>query len=320
MTVYMMYPPPRNITARAVEKLLIWIILSTVRAADKIPVSGGVYEEIHCVGPCALLAFSLVGCSGSAKVKTGLAVNTSISSSKDRRGGRRRQRAGGFRRRRRHRGRKRQNRRACKLDTAQSKVAVTADGKISTPLDTEFKTKQERGTDYGMKGASGIGKEWYEQADAFAAYCVGKTVDQIKGIAVNEEGAPADAELASSVTMQVASYIDAVAKAVENARDLGAKASDTLGLGVSTSIAGSTEPTADAAGNVQFYSHYTVTTLDKRGKITSCAIDASQTNIGFDTTGKITTDLASEFNTKNELGYDYNMKGVSGIGKECSSG
>ena len=262
-----------------------------------------------------LLAFSLVGCSGNAKVKTGLAVITSISSSKDAAAD-----AQG-------------NAQAdsvvvavtvdasgkivaCKLDTAQSKVAIAADGKISTPLDTEFKTKQELGTDYGMKGVSGIGKEWYEQADAFAAYCVGKTIDQIKGIAVNEEGAPTDAELASSVTMHVTSYIDAVAKAVENAKDIGAKATDSLGLGISTSIAKSTEPTADAAGNVQFYSHYTADTLDKSGKITSCAVDASQTNITFDTTGKITTDLASEFKTKNELGYDYNMKGVSGIGKE----
>ena len=262
-----------------------------------------------------LLAFSLIGCSGNAKVKTGLAVITSISSSKDAAAD-----AKG-------------NAQAdsvvvavtvdtngkivaCKLDTAQSKVAITADGKISTPLDTEFKTKLELGTDYGMKGVSGIGKEWYEQADAFAAYCVGKTVDQIKGIAVNEEGAPTDAELASSVTMHVTSYIDAVAKAVENAKDIGAKATESLGLGISTSIAKSTESTADAAGNVQFYSHYTAETLDKSGKITSCAVDASQTNITFDTTGKITTDLASEFKTKNELGYDYNMKGVSGIGKE----
>lgn len=262
-----------------------------------------------------LLAFSLVGCSGNAKVKTGLAIITSISSSKDATAD-----AEG-------------NAQAdsvvvavtvdangkivaCKLDTAQSKVGITADGKISTPLDTEFKTKQELGTDYGMKGVSGISKEWYEQADAFAAYCVGKTADQIKGIAINEEGSPTDAELASSVTMHVTSYIDAVAKAVGNAVDLGAKASDTLGLGISTTIAKSTEASADAAGNVQFYSHYTATTLDKNGKITSCAVDASQTNITFDTTGKITTDLASEFKTKNELGYDYNMKGVSGIGKE----
>ncbi len=262
-----------------------------------------------------LLAFSLVGCSGNAKVKTGLAVITSISSSKDAAAD-----AEG-------------NAQAdsvvvavtvdasgkivaCKLDTAQSKVAITADGKISTPLDTQFKTKQELGTDYGMKGASGIGKEWYEQADAFAAYCVGKTVDQIKGITVNEEGAPTDAELASSVTMHVTSYIDAVAKAVGNAVDIGAKASDTLGLGISTTIAKSTEASADAAGNIQFYSHYTAATLDKNGKITSCAVDASQTNVTFDTAGKITTDLASEFKTKNELGYDYNMKGVSGIGKE----
>ena len=37
-----------------------------------------------------------------------------------------------------------------------------------------------------MRGNSGIGKEWNEQANAFAEYIVGKTVDEVKGIAVKK--------------------------------------------------------------------------------------------------------------------------------------
>ena len=204
----------------------------------------------------------------------------------------------------------------CKIDTAQTKIAFTAAGAIATPLDSVIKSKQELGTDYGMKGASPIGKEWYEQADALAAYVVGKTVDEVKAIPLNEEGAPTGADLVSSVTIHANGYIEAIVKAVANAKDLGAKAGDTLGLGVTTSIANSKDAAADAEGLAQAYSHYTATTFGKDGKITSCYIDASQTNINISVEGKITTDLASSFKTKNELGPEYGMKGASPIGKE----
>jgi hypothetical protein len=69
-----------------------------------------------------------------------------------------------------------------------------------------------------MKGVSGIGKEWFEQAASLAQYVTGKTIDQVKGIAVNEEGAPSDAELASSVTMQVTDMLGVIEKAVVNAK------------------------------------------------------------------------------------------------------
>ena len=55
---------------------------------------------------------------------------------------------------------------SCKIDVAQNKVPVNADGSFDTSL--TFKSKQELGTDYGMTPASPIGKEWNEQADAFA--------------------------------------------------------------------------------------------------------------------------------------------------------
>ena len=59
-----------------------------------------------------------------------------------------------------------------------------------------------------MKKASAIGKEWYEQADAYAANLVGKTADEVKGI---EAGA---ADLAASCTMGVDAMNEAVIRAM----------------------------------------------------------------------------------------------------------
>ena len=197
----------------------------------------------------------------------------------------------------------------CKIDVAQTHIAFDTTGAITTALDTAFKSKQELKGDYGMKSASKIGKEWYEQADAFAAYVVGKSVDEIKGIALSSEGEPSGADLTSSVTIHAGDFIAAVVKAVANAQDLGAKATDTLGLGVSTTISSSTNAAADKDGVAQAYSTYTATTFDKSSKITSCYIDESQTNIGISAAGKITTDLKKSFQTKNELGYRVQHEG-----------
>ncbi len=205
---------------------------------------------------------------------------------------------------------------ACKIDAAQTKINFSAEGKIVTPLDTVFKTKQEKKEEYGMKKASGIQKEWNEQADAFAAYVTGKTLAEVKGIALNEENRPADAELSSSVTIHVNDLIAAVEKAVSNAQDLGAKSGDKLGLGIVTTIDKSTDAAADKDGLAQAYSTYTAVSFGADGKITSSIIDASQSNVNYNASGKLTTDKNTEVKTKNELGEAYGMKKASGIQKE----
>ncbi len=202
------------------------------------------------------------------------------------------------------------------IDTAQTKINFSKEGKLTTDVAGEFKSKQELGTEYGISKVSTIGKEWNEQANALAEYVVGKTVEEIKGIAVTEEGVPTDDDLASSVTIKIGGYIDGIEKAVANAQDLGAKSSDKLGLGVSTSIAKSKDAAADAEGVAQAYTYYTATTFDADGKITSCAIEASQSDVKFTTEGKITTDLTAPLKSKIELGDEYGMKKVSKIGKE----
>lgn len=204
----------------------------------------------------------------------------------------------------------------CVIDAAQTPVEFDATGKITTPLDTAYQTKNELGDAYGMKGASSIGKEWNEQAAFFADYVVGKTIEEVDGIALDETGLATDEEILAGITVHIAPLIAAIDKAVANATDLGAKEGDTLGLGVMTNVARSTDATADADGLAQAYSTYAVATKDADGIITSAIIDASQANITFDTAGKLTVDLAATFETKDVIGDDYGMKAASSIGKE----
>ena len=66
---------------------------------------------------------------------------------------------------------------ACRIDVAQNKMDVTG-GAVDTAK--TFKTKMELGSEYGMAGiidnnGDGVMKEWFEQADAYVKYVVGKT-------------------------------------------------------------------------------------------------------------------------------------------------
>jgi len=203
----------------------------------------------------------------------------------------------------------------CVLDVAQTKINFNTAGELTTPADNLFKTKHELGAEYGMKGASAIGKEWNEQADAFVSYVKGKTVEEVMSIALDEEGHATVPDLTASVTIKLGDYVEAIEKAVANAQDLGASATDKLGLGVVTTM-GKSANAGEKEGLAQAYSTYLVVTKDADGKVTSSIIDASQSNVKFDTTGKITSDLTAALQTKNELGENYGMKGASKIGKE----
>lgn len=203
----------------------------------------------------------------------------------------------------------------CVIEAVQSKINFDASGKLITPKDTVFRTKTELGKGYGMKKASKLGKEWNEQAAALAKYVTGKTVNEIKTIAVDAGKHPIGSDLKTSVTMSIGGYIDAIEKAVALAQDLGASASDELGLGVVTNMSHSVNAGAKP-GLAEAYSTYVAITKDSKGKITSCLINASQGKVNFNKSGKITTDLKARVKSKNELGGAYGMKKVSKIGKE----
>ncbi len=86
----------------------------------------------------------------------------------------------------------------CYIDTAQNKMGFTAEGKAV--IKEDFQTKKELGEKYGMKAASGIGKEWDEQAAALEEYVIGKTAEEVAGIAVDDTTKPTDVDLVAGVT------------------------------------------------------------------------------------------------------------------------
>jgi hypothetical protein len=204
----------------------------------------------------------------------------------------------------------------CVIDAVQAKINFDDKGRLKTPAETTFKTKRELGEEYGMKKASGIGKEWFEQAEAFAAYVEGMTADEVKNIKVDEQNYPTQADLKSSVTISVGGFIEGIEKAVSTAQEGGASESDKLSLGIVTDMKKSVGAESEKAGLAQVYFTFAAVTRDAGGKVTACILDAVQANVNFDAKGKITTDLSEKPQTKNELGESYGMKETSGIKKE----
>ncbi len=203
-----------------------------------------------------------------------------------------------------------------KIDSIQAKINFAADGQLKTDVATTFKTKQELGAEYGMAKASSLGKDWFEQANALAEYAKGKTLDEVLAIGVDGEKHATDAALLASVTIKIDGYVAAIAKAVQNAQSVGAKAGDKLGLGITTDMSHSAAATADAAGSAQSYSFMTAVTYNDQGVITSCLMDALQGTVAYDAKGQITSDITAAPQTKQELGDAYGMKKASSIGKE----
>lgn len=105
---------------------------------------------------------------------------------------------------------------SCTIDSLQAKVAFAADGSLVTDVSVSPKTKNQLGFDYGMVAynASAIGKEWFEQVEAFCDYITGKTAEEVATIAVTETTAPqADTDLAAGCSIAIGGFQGLVAKA-----------------------------------------------------------------------------------------------------------
>ncbi len=204
---------------------------------------------------------------------------------------------------------------SCVIDNIQAKIGFNTSGALTTDPTTTFPSKNELGDGYGMRKASSIGKEWNEQLAALADYAKGKTVEELKTMAVGEDGKAGDVDLAASVTLYIGSFVDGIEAAVKNAAHMGASKGDKLGLSSETSMSKSKDASAEEEGLAQAYA--TIAAVTFHGDtVTSCCIDAVQANVNFDTAGHITTDLTAAPKTKNELGDDYGMRKASSIGKE----
>ena len=195
----------------------------------------------------------------------------------------------------------------CIIDGISTSVKFDASGVITTALSDAPQTKNELGENYGMVAYAGAIAEWDAQAAALAKFAVGKDEAELRNGAIDETGyAPEGSDLATSATIYLGGYVDAIVKAVGNAMHLGAQAGDTLKMAAVTGIDSSASAEAEAPGNAQL--DVTVTALTMNGDvITSCAIDAVQAKVAFDQTGVITSDISGAVSTKNQLGENYGM-------------
>lgn len=205
-----------------------------------------------------------------------------------------------------------------KIDMVQSKISFDANGQLKTDTTAALQTKVEQGDAYGMKAASKIGKEWYEQIAALEDWMVGKTIDEVMGMQISQEGTSAEADLTSSVTIHVGDYLNAVKKAVDNAKDFGVQVTGATktGLGHVVAIGKSASAAADAEALAQTDDVAAAVTVDESGKIVGVVIDMAQVKINVDAKGNVTTDTTVAPQTKVELGDKYGMKSASKIGKE----
>ena len=177
---------------------------------------------------------------------------------------------------------------ACAFDSLGADVPMDAVADTSG----EVKTKHELGYDYGMVAYNASDKEWFEQANALAAYAVGKTVEELKNGAVGETGYAQDTDLATSATIYLGGYVSAIEKAVANAKHLGASAGDELKLATTNAL-------KEGGLNCD-----AVALTLKDGVITSCYLDALQASLNVAEDGTVS---AGNTLTKNELGFDYGM-------------
>lgn len=210
------------------------------------------------------------------------------------------------------------------IDNAQTKVEFNKDLTLKSDVKAAGKTKVELGDAYGMKKASTLGKEWYEQIAELEKWMLGKTVAEIKAMkTVKKDDAhpavPDVAELKSSVSVSVEGYIAAVEEAFNTAVEV--KGAEKLGLGHNITIAKSKGLGKDKDGKevlpvAQVDTVMTVAAMTKDGKVAKAIIDNAQTKIAFDNTGKVTSNKTEAPKTKVELKEAYGMIKASTIKKE----
>ena len=203
---------------------------------------------------------------------------------------------------------------ACRIDVAQNKFDLTAD--FAAQAAQTFKTKMEKGAEYGMAGKvdnddNGVMLEWDAQAKAFEEYTVGKTVADIKAMTTQEKKGhqiTTDADLlAAGCSMQITDFIDAVVKACEDTQGMSFQAVEgtvTLGVAAKTTAEESVAATAEANGTIKLYTDFAASAVVD-GKIVASVNDAIQPNIIVDVAGEIVEKAYKD--TKRNLKDEYGM-------------
>lgn len=194
--------------------------------------------------------------------------------------------------------------RGCIIDSIAASVPIDDSGKILSDVTAEVPTAREIPAGQTSNAAQSA---WNEQADALAAYAVGKTVEELKNGAV---GSAKDAETdATAANLDVG--VAQIEAAVQNARLSGAHGGDELRLATLPSLAASVGATPKTVGTAQLDADIAVVAMNGE-TITACWIDSVQAKTDFDADGQIVSALSERIQTKDALGEAYGLKTLGG--------
>ncbi len=200
---------------------------------------------------------------------------------------------------------------ACELDTASNTVSFTADGKAVA--NAEFKTKYELGAGYNMVAYGGAAKEWFEQADAFEALIVGKTLAEVKTL-VAEGDKGTDEVVNAGCTIMIGEFVGAIEKAY-------AAATTEIPADAKLKVTVATEQTCTDAieekdGSNKVAINVFASAVDADGKIVAASSDCVEVSFTFSATGAATLDTTKPVVSKKEQGAAYGMVAYGGATKE----
>jgi len=199
------------------------------------------------------------------------------------------------------------------IDSISATVEFTSTG-TAVPA-SEFKTKREPGDNYGMVAYGNAKDEWYKQVDNFEALAKGKTFDEVKALMV-EDGKGNDDVIKAGCTINIADFVKALEKAVNNATKCVAMSEDEINVAIIASQGENSAATAEADGKNGVTLTVAATTVNKDKKVTAARNDELNFDITFDSTGAIKTDLSANILTKFERGESYGMVAYGNAKKE----
>ena len=157
-------------------------------------------------------------------------------------------------------------------------------------------------------------KEWFEQADAFEALVVGKTLSEIKALVA--EGNKGNSDVVSAgCTIMIHEFVFAIEKAFNNAAASNVTAKHTLKLGLHTEQT-CQDADGDKNGSNQIETTIVAAAVDADGKVVAAASDCVQVKFTFDATGASKYDLTKKVSSKREAGANYGMVNYGGAAKE----
>lgn len=199
------------------------------------------------------------------------------------------------------------------LDELETSVSADSTGAVTMPSD--YRTKRQMGTDYPLEEVSSIRKSWAEQVDFFADSLTGKTMGEVKKLELDESGMAKDADLLSGCTIVVEPYRDAILRACENAKALGAAKGDRAVLGMEAANGSSGSSAIDDKDlTAQVNVALAALTLDENSRVTSAVADETEPAVTVSADGTVTA--PETIRTKLEQGDDLGMRKASKLGKE----